>query len=89
MTEHIRFYTLTEVAEALGVSTRTLRRHIRRGTLRVHRIGRAVRVSARDLDGFLDQASRPPLESCGAPGNPLVPRRVRKRSPLHSAYIHC
>lgn len=59
MTEHIRFYTLTEVAEALGVSTRTLRRHIRRGTLRVHRIGRAVRVSARDLDAFLHQASRP------------------------------
>lgn len=52
-----RMLTQSDVAELLGISLSTLRRRIADGTLRVHRIGRAVRVSEADLVAFLE-ASR-------------------------------
>jgi excisionase family DNA binding protein len=37
------------------VSPRTVRRKIESGALRVHRIGRLVRISDDDADDFLDE----------------------------------
>jgi excisionase family DNA binding protein len=47
------FYTIEQVAEALDVSTRTIRRWIAKGALAVHRRDRVVRIADRDLLGFL------------------------------------
>ena len=48
------FYTIGQVAEALGVSTRTVRRWIANGALAVHRFdGAVVRIADRDLLRFL------------------------------------
>jgi excisionase family DNA binding protein len=48
------FYTIGQVAEALGISTRTVRRWIANGALAVHRFdGAVVRIADRDLLGFL------------------------------------
>ena len=47
------FYTITQVAEALDVSTRTVRRWIAGGALAVHRRDSVVRIAERDLLGFL------------------------------------
>ena len=48
------FYTVNEVANKLQVSVRSIRRLIVDGRIRVHRIGRAVRVSEADLADYLD-----------------------------------
>ncbi len=46
-------YTIKAVAEALDVSTRTVRRWIAKGDLAVHRVNGVVRVSEDDLRAFL------------------------------------
>jgi excisionase family DNA binding protein len=51
--EQIRFFTVAEVAERLGVSTRTIRRWIENLELVAHRFGRAVRIAECDLKAFL------------------------------------
>jgi excisionase family DNA binding protein len=51
--EGIQFFSIAEVAEGLGVSTRTVRRLIRSGDLVVHRIRGVVRIAAYDLRKFL------------------------------------
>ena len=48
-----RFFTVAEVAERLGVSTRTIRRWIENLELVAHRFGRAVRIAECDLKAFL------------------------------------
>ena len=48
-----QFMTLRDVADILDVSLSTLRRRIAEGALRVHRIGRAIRISQTDLAAFL------------------------------------
>jgi excisionase family DNA binding protein len=45
--------TIDETAELLNTSTRTVRRSIESGALRVHRLGRLVRISEDDLAAFL------------------------------------
>ena len=50
-----RMLAVTDIAEMMRVSTRTVRRWIDRGDLRVHRLGRQVRVSEEDLAAFLNQ----------------------------------
>ena len=52
-----RLYTVTETAEQLSSSEKTVRRLIERGELRVRRIGRSVRIAHEDLAGFLAQAA--------------------------------
>lgn len=47
------FYTIGQVAEALGVSTRTVRRWIATRALAAHRFDGVVRIGDRDLLGFL------------------------------------
>lgn len=48
-----RLLTVADVAEELQLCERSVRRLITRGDLCVHRVGRAVRVSADDLEGYL------------------------------------
>ena len=45
--------TISEVAEVCRVSTRTVRRWIKRGEMAAHRLGRQVRISEKDLKIFL------------------------------------
>jgi len=47
------FYTIGQVAQALSVSTRTIRRWIAKGALAVHRLDGVVRIADRDLFAFL------------------------------------
>jgi excisionase family DNA binding protein len=51
--EPMKFFTITEVADRLGVATRTVRRWIKAGELVVHRIGGVVRIAESDLRAFL------------------------------------
>ncbi len=48
-----KFHAVMEIAEQLGVSTRTVWRWIARGELVSYRLGRSVRVSDDDLRAFL------------------------------------
>jgi excisionase family DNA binding protein len=48
----LNFYTITDVAEMLGLSVRSVRRLIARAELAVHRFGGAVRVAEADLKAF-------------------------------------
>lgn len=44
-----RLFTVTEVAERMKVSDRTVRRKIIAGEMHFHRLGRQIRVSEEDL----------------------------------------
>jgi excisionase family DNA binding protein len=50
-----RLLAVSEVAELLQVSTKTVRRWIERRELRTHQLGRQLRVSEEDLAAFLGQ----------------------------------
>jgi len=50
-----RFVSLKDVAASLDVSIKSLRRWINAGDLRVHRLGRQMRISEEDLSSFLAQ----------------------------------
>jgi len=52
--ERIRFFSIADVAEWLGVSARTVRRWIKSGVLVAHRIGGVVRIGEHDFRQFLD-----------------------------------
>jgi excisionase family DNA binding protein len=51
--EAIKFFTIAEVAEHLGVCSRTVRRWIAAGDLVVHRVGGVIRIAEGDLRAFL------------------------------------
>jgi excisionase family DNA binding protein len=51
-----RWHTVKGVADRLDVSERSVRRWIALGLIRVHRFGRAVRISKDDLDAFERQS---------------------------------
>ena len=48
-----RFYTKTDIAEHLGVSTRTVSRLIDAGELRAHHLGGSVRIAEEDAVSFV------------------------------------
>lgn len=48
-----RYYAIKAVAEALDVSSRTIRRWIANGDLVVHRVDGVVRIAEGDLRAFL------------------------------------
>jgi excisionase family DNA binding protein len=50
-----RLLLIDQVAEGLGVSTRTVRRLIARGELVACRFGRSVRVHPDDLAAYIDR----------------------------------
>jgi excisionase family DNA binding protein len=51
--DEITFLTISQVAERLNVTTRTVRRWIKKGDLPVHRFGGVVRIAERDLLAFI------------------------------------
>jgi excisionase family DNA binding protein len=51
--ERISFFTVSDVAGHLGVSTRTVRRWVEGRQLIAHHFGRAVRIAEEDLRTFL------------------------------------
>jgi excisionase family DNA binding protein len=51
-----RLYSIPEVADAVGVSTKTVRRWIKAGALPAHRLGKQIRISQPDLAAFIAQS---------------------------------
>lgn len=49
-----RLLSVAAVADRLDVSTKTVRRWIAAGALRIHRLGRSVRIGETDLQKFLE-----------------------------------
>ncbi len=49
-----KFLSVPVIEDQTGLSKNTLRRAIARGELKVHRFGRAVKVSAEDLARWLE-----------------------------------
>lgn len=54
---HDRLVTAAEVATALGLSTRTILRHIKAGLLPAVRVGKAIRIRTEDVVVLLTDAS--------------------------------
>ena len=57
MNEQPALLTVREVADAMRVSTMTVYRLIRAGSLPAIRVGKHFRIRARDLDHYLDAQS--------------------------------
>ena len=53
--QDMRFFTIAQVAEMVGVSTRTVRRWIKNGQVVAHHIGATVRIAESDLRAFFSQ----------------------------------
>ena len=53
--DRLRLYAVDDVAEQLGVSSKTVRRWIAAGELPVHHFGRQLRISEADLAAFIAQ----------------------------------
>jgi excisionase family DNA binding protein len=51
----MRFYSVPQVADLLGVSTRSVRRWIAASELFAHKFGRQVRISEADLRTFVEK----------------------------------
>jgi excisionase family DNA binding protein len=49
-----RFYTVSQVAALLAISSRSVRRWIAAGELLAHKFGRQVRISEIDLRAFVE-----------------------------------
>jgi excisionase family DNA binding protein len=56
-----KLLTPPQVAERLQVNERTVTQWLRRGHLRGFKIGKEWRVSAHDLDAFLEQSANIPV----------------------------
>ncbi len=56
-----KLLTPTDVANHLQVNERTVTQWLRRGHLRGFKIGKEWRVSARDLQNFLEQSANVPV----------------------------
>lgn len=58
MTETIieKYYTLNEIADKIGIPTRTLREKLKNGTLRARKIAGKWRTSETDLKAFIEAA---------------------------------
>jgi excisionase family DNA binding protein len=51
-TDAIKFYTIKEIADALRVSEKSVRRKIESSELRAHKFGRLWRISEQDLKAY-------------------------------------
>ena len=54
MTTPIKYYTLKETAEILGVHTRTAQRYLLSGKLKGARFGKAWKISETDIHAFYE-----------------------------------
>src|SRR5262245_41971820 len=54
-TEPTKFFTVDQVADMLGVSTRSVRRWIKQKKLVAHHFGAAVRIAETDLKAFITE----------------------------------
>jgi excisionase family DNA binding protein len=54
--EGIKFYTIPETAEALRVTSQTIRAWIKKGRIRSQRIGRPILITEANLKEFLSQS---------------------------------
>ena len=52
--ENIKFYTIPEVADALGVTPQTIRQYIKTGRLKAKRIGRPYFITEKSIKEFLE-----------------------------------
>jgi len=48
-----KFYTIGQIADCVGASTRSVRRWIEKGLLVAHRVGGLVRIAEADFQAFL------------------------------------
>jgi excisionase family DNA binding protein len=55
MNEYSRYVTLTEAAERLRVSLRTLYRWMREGRIKVFHLGKTSRINVDDLEAFIKE----------------------------------
>lgn len=51
--EGIKFYTITDTAQALNVTPQTVRAYIKQGKLKGQRIGRPILITENNLKEFL------------------------------------
>jgi len=58
-----KLLTPPQVAERLQVNERTVTQWLRKGHLRGFKIGKEWRISARDLEAFLEGSANVPLRS--------------------------
>jgi excisionase family DNA binding protein len=58
MMDSVKYYSSTEVAEMLGVSTATIYRLTRSGKMPSLKLTRSVRISAKALDRWLKNQQR-------------------------------
>lgn len=54
--DQLHLLTVEQVAEKLGVSTRTIRRLIKQGRIVAHRVGRCIRVDGKSVTRFLESS---------------------------------
>lgn len=52
--EGIKFYTVTEVADALKVTPQTIRTWIKQGKLKSQRIGKPIFITEKNIREFLE-----------------------------------
>jgi len=52
--EGIKFYTIPETAEALNVTSQTIRAYLKRGELKGKRIGRPILITENNIKEFLE-----------------------------------
>ncbi len=57
-----KLLTPTDVANHLQVNERTVTQWLRRGHLRGFKIGKKWRISAHDLENFLEQSANVPVD---------------------------
>jgi excisionase family DNA binding protein len=53
--ENIKFYTVTETAEALNITPQTVRAYLKRGKLKGNRIGKPTLITEKNIKEFLEQ----------------------------------
>lgn len=55
---HHRLLSVADVAERLNLTTKTIRRWVKRDDLHFYRLGRQLRISEEDLTTFLNRYRR-------------------------------
>ena len=51
--EGIKFYTIQETADALGVTPQTIRKYVKNGNLKSKRIGKPILITERNIREFI------------------------------------